>query len=531
MNRREKFFEVVKVSLQVETPLHIGSRHGLLHSMEFIHENGWVYVVDEEKLGRFLLEKDLLNKFSQAAYSGKLRRRGIAAFIRENLRNLPKGFAESVASYKILGGSSNMGQFRPFIRDGQNRIFLPGSAIKGALRTAVIYKSLKEGDVKKWREEVEKKLRELERVSGHERSQKIKKLSEPMQKEILQRYLLGNLQENEGKHQNRDLLRCLKVRDAYPAKGIKLDVRVIPVRFLAKGENGSFYWSKNPRGSDELIVWVEAVVSGTFETELIWDRELFERFQENNPGKSPNVRSVEDVLKCVLQMNCDLMEFEKEFFGGKPSGEGRSAALRLGQWYRSLPGGLWFRLGYGTGMLSTTVNLLWDEALRQKIRNTCGHDRGKEPAPKTRRVGQIKDGEVLPLGWVKLAFQGDEKYRCVKPGARAERPDMGTAGETARAGIEKSFSAVEVGRSGAADHRPTIQIPNKPVQKGQELEGTLHRKEGEWVARFEIDPRDALIENPQVIPPDAADGTRARFYVLRQSKKEGIKVRILGILD
>ncbi|SFM74008.1 type III-A CRISPR-associated RAMP protein Csm5 [Thermodesulforhabdus norvegica] len=524
-------FEITALRLRVETPVHIGSRHGFLNALEFIRHEGRIFVLDEEKMGNFLLKKNLLERFCQAAYSDELRRKGIYGFLRDycgriNIKNI-----EDLAAYSVPGGGYGMGQFRPFVRDGRNRIFLPGSSIKGALRTAVLYRCLKRAGVNKWMEKVRHWIEELEATSPNRRFNKSTRLSESMQKDLLQHCVLENLRDQKGKHQNRDLLRCLKVRDAYPVEDGKLETRVIPVYFLARNGEGLFYRSKNPQSRDDLIVWVEAVVEGTFETELLWDLELFERFRRaNSDGQFP-VESPEDVLKCVVEMNRDVMEEERKFFES-PSGDGRKWALGLKNWYEKSLKGSWLRVGYGAGMLSTTVNLLWPhESLRQKVRNVCGHNRGKDPAPKTRRVWPENDNTVKPLGWARLFYRKGEEDSWQPVGvevtATESKPPVAD-------GTERIATGGPTGSAFSGKGMPVAMYPSsaaKPVEKGQEREGTLHMKDKEWFARFEGDARDAVIENPQLIPSGTEEGTKAIFYIVYQSKKKGIKARILKVLS
>ena len=64
------------------------------------------------------------------------------------------------------------------------------------------------------------------------------------------------------------------------------------------------------------------------------------------------------------------------------------------------------RVGWGTGMLGTTLSLLLDEPTRVELRNTVisgGNHVRPEPAPKSRRFISEKQQPIYPLGWIELA--------------------------------------------------------------------------------------------------------------------------------
>ncbi|MEJ5347618.1 MAG: type III-A CRISPR-associated RAMP protein Csm5 [Desulfosoma sp.] len=402
----DKALEKLTVFLTVLSPIHIGTKDGALQPMEYLFDGARVHVVDETKLGRFLLQRNLLDNFVQQAFSGDLRKKGLHGFLKEKARDVDfRKIGPQVASYSVPGGSSNMPDFRPFVRDGFGNVYLPGTSIKGVLRTAIIYNILKselpsgssqgkhprEQKVRSW-------IRQLRTEKKQERAKKF--LSTELQKTTLQCWKLAG----GGKEQNRDLLRCLKVRDAYPLNG-KVETSVIPIRFLSKKKDGAHYWSAKPRGGGDLEIWVEAVIGGTFQTEILWDHALWEKFCHNNPTlKNLGEMSPKKILLMANAMNRDVIDHERAFYSSKGMAQGEL----LKQWYEQL-GTSVLRIGFGSGMLSTTVNLLWSEQLRREIRNVCGHDRGEDPAPKSRRVWVKSDRECLPMGWTQIRIASDPR--------------------------------------------------------------------------------------------------------------------------
>ncbi len=398
--------EKMTVFFTVLSPIHIGTKDGALQPMEYLFDGATVHVVDESKLGGFLLRRNLMDSFVQQAFSGDLRKKGLHGFLKERARDVDfKKIGPQVASYSVPGGSSNMPDFRPFVRDGFGNVYLPGTSIKGVLRTALLYTLLKRelpkeagGGQHPREKQVRSWIQHLQTERNKERAKKF--LSADLQKSTLQRWQLSG----GGKEQNRDLLRCLRVRDAYPMNG-KVETRVIPIRFLSKKQDGAHYWSQKPKGVGDLEIWVEAVIRGIFQTEIVWDHGLWQTFCEDNKAlKNLGDMGPKKILLMADTMNKDIVDHERGFFTSKGQAQGEF----LKQWYEKVGTSL-FRIGFGSGMLSTTVNLLWSHELRQEIRNACGHPRGSDPAPKSRRVWVKNDRECLPMGWARIGIASDPK--------------------------------------------------------------------------------------------------------------------------
>ena len=90
-------------------------------------------------------------------------------------------------------------------------------------------------------------------------------------------------------------------------------------------------------------------------------------------------------------MTEDLYNQEREFFR---SGMLPPEALEFDR----MPN---FRIGWGTGLLGTSVDSLLPEKIRQHLRNTLFTERGDTPAPKSRRLIVRKQEEEKGLGWLK----------------------------------------------------------------------------------------------------------------------------------
>jgi len=462
--------------------------------MEFMSAHNRVYIIDEEKLGRYLKSQGFqaIDRFVRAAGNGDLRR-GMSRFLTQELRVTQarlQEVAEMVSSCHIDGGGSDMSEFRPFVRDGFGRVCVPGTSIKGIFRTAAIYGILKGDTLKKDRseEQVQNKVSQLARSGGGKELKKESLSQEILQERLLQSFKIPNAKQP----QNRDLLRCLKVRDAYPLEGT-CKTRVVKIDFLSKKKTGDFYWSRQKKWDHAagasvdmdkpLSIWVEALVAGIFETEVIWDRQLFEVFRgENREYSTWPLTGLEDLYRSASGMCQDIIRHERDFF----TGGGEAAGKSLQSWYRSLKGDF-LRIGFGSGMLGTTVNLLWNEKLRQRIRNECGHPRQDDPAPKSRRVWMCGPSAWRPMGWVRIigpdesldALINQEKHQSETPEASAVSP--------AAAGGGRNISRPTV--APPAEPKPNVkalmdQARSIPIDDRMNLERLVERLD-------ELEPKDA----------------------------------------
>ncbi len=395
----------IPLILEVASPIHIGSREGSLRTTDFISHKGKTYVIDEDKFCEFLLDHNLIDDFVDSVSSGF---RSIAEYLKgKDIKDLDKNIRD-IALHSIRGGENRMRGFRPFVRDAHGQVFIPGTSIKGTLRTSLLHGILSgdprlRGEKGSW---VENNLRQL---SSGERGKEKKQFSyKILQRDILQNFRIPGTDQKDGP--NRDILRCLTVRDAYPIG--QIESRLIKLQFLSKNASGEVYWSKQERPDRPLEVWVEAVVAGRFMTELIMDMQLFNHFKTEDRC----IKDLNDLLRHVRHMNKSIFDHEKKYFSAytKPkSPDTRDAAQSLYTWYEKQQGSL-LRIGFGSGMLSTTVDEVFSPNVRTEIRNIFGHNRGSDPAPKTRRVWQKEHNQWVPMGWMEFSQPEDRTTIAVQ---------------------------------------------------------------------------------------------------------------------
>lgn len=124
--------------MRIETisPLFIGSERGdiLSEKIDYIQKDKYILIIDHLKLREILSRKKLEETFIEKLKRGEVRK--IEEFLEENEIN-----PEEVISYRMNGFAKGM--IMRFINSA-GRVYIPGSSIKGAIRTAFAYYLLKD---------------------------------------------------------------------------------------------------------------------------------------------------------------------------------------------------------------------------------------------------------------------------------------------------------------------------------------------------------------------------------------------------
>ncbi len=372
-------FEKKKIRLTVKSPIHIGGVEQKLTPFEYILNGQFVYPISNEKLSLFLYEKRLVD-----AYIAAVDREGhkfrLMDFFKDNKVKLTESNLTAISvgrKTKLLG--EGLQDYRPFIRDGFGVPYIPGTSIKGVIRTAILYNALldyKTKDPNGFNNKIIREIKETNPRSFRERTR-----FHWIQREWLECFRL----DNKIGSPNTDWLRTIHITDAYPTD--RIETNLIPISILKRESNGWRY-KKEPSGL-KTTIWVECIpINFSFEFDVIYDKRLLKNFEDaNNLHSLP--KNVDGILSNLTRWTRDIIEFEKKFTSGHD----------LRKWYNDNT--LNFRIGFGSGMISTTIILLLPDPLRKTIRNYAGKNKGDEIAPKSRRVW-VRDSRIYPLGWASI---------------------------------------------------------------------------------------------------------------------------------
>lgn len=136
MSQKIKNYKVYKMSLTTLSPIFIGSGEVLNKSM-YVYNDKEIMVIDERKLIKKLSSiKGLYESFLSECSSGNL---NLTDFLHKNLPNYEN---IDIYKYKIISYSNikdkKLNNINTFIKSSNGKPYIPGSSIKGAIRTAII---------------------------------------------------------------------------------------------------------------------------------------------------------------------------------------------------------------------------------------------------------------------------------------------------------------------------------------------------------------------------------------------------------
>ncbi|GAI12396.1 unnamed protein product, partial [marine sediment metagenome] len=309
----------------------------------------------------------------------KFKKEGINDFLRR------RSLLNENTVKQISSGITCVGDGNSFICDGRGKYFVPGTSIKGAIRTSVLYhflKELKNSNNENFRNDVvgkiEHKLKEYSKVKSayinakrqnnlqeaRIKSREMDNIEKSFDKDIVENKFLNFLDDMVKKGivkvgPNTDLLRTVKVSDS------KIDeVRRENIRVICFRNNGSFYFGKTKRrdGTERQIsLDYECLHEDTeFTTEILLDFELLNKFY---PDSKILFNDISSLINIIKEFGESQWIEERNFFQKVPE------IPEITEFYNQNISHPLLRVGWGTGMLGTTIDLLLDPPLRQRIRN------------------------------------------------------------------------------------------------------------------------------------------------------------------
>ena len=139
--------------------------------------------------------------------------------------------------------------------------------------------------------------------------------------------------------------------------------------------------------------------------EISIDHEILDSFKRG--GVTPPFSDVKSLISLCQNFAQKQWDVEKRFLEEYPDGRGINLdAIKKFYTDSNNEELVTLRVGWGTGMLGTTVSLLLDETTRRKLRNEVissgRHNYSGQPAPKSRRFVLSREQPAYPLGWIKL---------------------------------------------------------------------------------------------------------------------------------
>jgi len=247
-----------------------------------------------------------------------------------------------------------------------DEIYIPGSSIKGSIRTALLYKNLRDS--------------ELDRIS-----EAVSRGRRGDQNKIINSFFSSDPRDTAKK----SIMRFLEVTDTNTLKAPALyKVRVLTV------SGRSYSYKKFP-------LYLEFMSPRELEFEMNFTyNDVYDRIGLRNKSKLADPETIKESLYTFSR---DYIEHELDFAS-------RYGVDFLENIYRKLekrnsPESPLMRIGQGSGFLATTIGLRFKEEDYSTYESIRKITRGRSYSyefPKTRK---LVDGRIPP-GWVKVIFNG-----------------------------------------------------------------------------------------------------------------------------
>jgi CRISPR-associated protein Csm5 len=372
----------IPCTLEVLSPVHIGSGVKLANGIDFTTTKDTITIVSKSQLMVYLEQNpEQLEKFIRSDY--KLDNINVSTIGRNYTLNGERVFDIS-----------------EFERNGNGTPYIPGSSLKGAIRTVILTQIFNS-----WTKEKQRKF--LEKAIESEKGEKW--ASQPIMEEIF------------GDDSNYNLMRTLQVYDAH----FKNDVDVEKLHLLSLKSRTDYGWKKmgkdkqtkqpfplqdNPKYSTSIFV--ESLPIGSkadFSINL-------NNFLINNPVAKVKLQFNENSLKAVsnfiLIINThskQKLEMERKFFEDLKSPKKLINVLSeidnlLKQIGALKEDEFILRISWGSGWKGMTGDFLTDNWLNT-FRDKFGKGMGKPGFsifPKTRRIVFEENEPKHLTGWIKI---------------------------------------------------------------------------------------------------------------------------------
>ncbi|MFQ5772808.1 MAG: type III-A CRISPR-associated RAMP protein Csm5, partial [bacterium] len=492
--------EYKTIRLKTISPVHIKGKD-IEYGQGFVRRDEFTaYAIDANKLAEYLFEFSndftLVEKYAQQieklSLQNKLKDFDNEKFLAEariyhHKRN--KAREHELIRKGVFSAVVNATPDTHFIRDGLGRPFIPGSSLKGVIRTAIMYDMAKkflhqstDNQVKSFLVNISDVITRFEEQTQGKNATQLDKAKASFSQRIQQLIF----QKQPGIKPHFDFMRCLKVKDSASLQTVtRQTAMLISLKMLEEeqstpaietpelsGEIGTItavkqgvavllqgkqyeFTNKVYRKHFELlkknvgkqIRIIEAggnkirefeilseigekeegivkqpstaqtypvdykyknnnqpvdfqieTFDGTAKMDVTLDLALLKEMKSKN--KYIPFSTIEDIFQMVGQFGSELWAFEKTFWDNcfdEPLDVSRVREFYYQHMERNK-----LRIGWGTGLMGMTINMLLEKPQQIELRNRLFIDRKDAPAPKSRRLIVEDEEPILPLGWMEF---------------------------------------------------------------------------------------------------------------------------------
>ncbi|MEG3935567.1 type III-A CRISPR-associated RAMP protein Csm5 [Microcoleus sp. T3_B1] len=405
--------------IQLTSPiLHIGSEVSRLNPFEYVQTSKRVYLPDREALAKVLYQGGRLDDYIRTIEESKNITKLLEDVLGDQWWNATgedgdRIFPEIAVSHKWT--ENPVTDLRPMIRNGMGQLYIPGSSIKGAIRTAIAYHLLKhEEDYR-----VPLSIPFSNRVSEiearlHDSMGAIKHNAKFTDDRLFMNSLFSDFAlsyqgraVNSKIGPNTDFMRAIKVTDSQPlelkkvtkqGKNVFLNLPIVAE--VVVSSRFTDYKAKY-----RASIYAEMVRNVQTEFTISLDTEMLQWFTHNEGMQIP-FKNLDELLKICQEFAQEQWDAEHDYWEDIKNNRSQGKDLNFSyiqELYEPTECPYSLRVGWASGMLGTTVSLCLDEKLVAEIRDTCGIKAPGFEAPKSRRTVVDHKGDIKYVpGWVKF---------------------------------------------------------------------------------------------------------------------------------
>lgn len=258
----------------------------------------------------------------------------------------------------------------------RDKIYIPGSSIKGALSTAILYDKIKINDVKGV----------IKNKDAYDK--------------ILKKYFSSN----EKNLTQSSIMRFIQITDTYTEKIIPIiyDIQLIQVKNIQSQKIKSNSKDECLKHGNNMTTYYEAIAPKyklNCDITIKKDKEILNQLNLKEKGKILDIDYIKDVL---YNFSMDYIEYEQDFIDTYNIDFLKDYYKQLAK--ENTPDSPLIRVGLGSGFMQTTVNMKTkneDPMLYKKVQKIAHKKSSDYEFPKSRK---ITAKTKKPLGWIKLRF-------------------------------------------------------------------------------------------------------------------------------
>lgn len=378
-----------KIKIETLTPVHIGSGNLLQNNADFVIErkgkDSYIHIIDERKIleliGQEHIDDWLLNIENKEPTSALVKRFAPNSKVSDYSKQRITCYADNIKANDTL---------KEVIHNGLGLPYIPGSSLKGAIRTAVL--SSLSGSVEDKEDQIFKRNRGGEILTNRNGIRQV-------YADIIERELFGN-------DPNSDIFRFIRIGDAYFDSDSLIATKMVNLNIR---KSDDLYDDSKP----QLVEAIGAEIHSFFDMHIASEYYNFVSNRFQSLGTMPNdIQSLETLFMLINEHTRHLVEDEIEYWKDvnitKSGGEdyieemqnilsainacdiGKSCVLRVGHasGWRFITGG-W----------AEKLNNFESDIIPASRPNNNRYD--EYDFPKSRRV----DEDSYILGFVKLSIE------------------------------------------------------------------------------------------------------------------------------